>query len=509
MISINKKSIVAFGLATLTLFSSCTKDLDRKPTNLTTAERIFNDPIKTKQFLAKVYGSYALESGDVEATDNGSTGFLRGYFNLQELPTEEAICAWNDGDIKDLHNMTWTSSNGFIKILYYRSLYQIKLATSFIQKSEAKKDEPTIKGYRAEARFLRAFQYWLLMDLFGNPPMINEELGVGKVYPKQFKRAELFAYIEKELKEIEMLLPEPKANEYGRADRAAVWALLSRLYLNAEVYTGTEQYAKSAEYAEKVIGAGYSLAPKYEHLFLADNDQNNPEVIMSINYDVKGQNYGGTNFIIHASCSDKSKELLAKEKQLNMGVSGGWGGYRATKNFMEKFEVKDKRNFTLSAQPEISNVGDFNQGVYIYKYRNVLTDGAKAKSPDMADNDFPLFRLGEMYLNYAEAAVRGKADEAKGLAYINQLRKRAEVKEWTKADLSLDNLLEERGRELYWECLRRVDLIRFAKFVSNDSLWAWKGGVKSGQGVAEHFKLYPIPSEDILANPNLKQNTGY
>ncbi len=509
MISINKKNIVAFGLATLTFFSSCIKDLDRKPTNLTTDERIFEDPIKTKQFLAKIYGSYGLESGDVEASDNGSTGFLRGYFNLQELPTEEAICAWSDGAIKDLHSMTWTASNGFIKILYYRSLYQIKLATSFLRKSEAKQGDPIIKTYRAEARFLRAFQYWLLMDLFGNPPMINEELGVGKVYPKQFKRAELFAYVEKELQDIEMLLPEPKQNEYGRADRAAVWALLSRLYLNAETYTGTEQYAKSAEYAQKVIDAGYDLKPKYDELFLADNDQNNPEVIMSINYDLKGTNYGGTNFLVHASCSDKSKELLKSEKNLTMGISGGWGGYRATESLQNVFEANDKRNLTLSSHPEIDEVGVFTQGIYIYKYRNVLSNGNNAKSPDIADNDFPLFRLGEMYLNFAEAAARGKADKAKGLQYVNKLRSRAGVADWTDADLTEANMLDERARELYWECLRRVDLIRFGKFVSNERLWAWKGGVKSGQGVAEHFKLYPIPSEDIQANPNLKQNPGY
>ncbi len=513
MIQINKKLIISAGLALTALLPSCVKDLDRLPTNTTTEATIFDNELKTKQALAKVYGAYALTGnrgpageGDVAGIDEGFSDFLRNYFNLQELCTGEAICAWGDEGLPDLHNMNWSSSNRFITGLYYRSLYQVKLATNFLRTSQAKQEDKTIKVYRAEARFLRAFQYWILMDLFGNPPMINEELGTGKVYPKQFKRAELFAYIESELKAVEGDLAAPKTNEYGRADRAAAWALLSRLYLNAEVYTGQERYAESAKYAEKVIASGYSLAPKYETLFLADNNMNNPETILSINYDgIKGQNWGGMTFLTNSSTSGD----VQKELGINSGV-GGWGGNRATSALNDLFKAKDSRHLMGYKTAEVSKVSDFMQGIWVYKFRNVKADGSPAQHNNHADVDFPLFRLAELYLNYAEAAARGKADKAKGLEYINKVRERAfgnKLNNFTK--LELKDILDERGRELYWECLRRTDLIRFGDFVSNKDLWPWKGGVKAGRAVSEHYRLYPIPANDMLANPNLKQNPNY
>ncbi len=286
MIHINKKHIFALGLGFSFLFSSCVKDLDRFPTNGDTADKIFSDASKTKQALAKVYGAYGLTgqdggNADVAGADPGSTGFLREFYNLQELPTEEAICAWSDGSISDLNTIQWTSSNEFIGILYYRSIFQIKVATAFLKQTEAMQNDKEVKTYRAEARFLRAFQYWVLMDLFGNPPIINESLATGKTASDQFKRAELYAWVEKELLAIEGDLLAPKTNEYGRVDRAGLWALLARMYLNAEVYTGQEQYTKAAEYAEKVIATGqYSLGQVYENLFLADNHLNNPEAMI-------------------------------------------------------------------------------------------------------------------------------------------------------------------------------------------------------------------------------------
>src|SRR5206468_12935252 len=132
------------------------------------------------------------------------------------------------------------------------------------------------------ARFLRAYQYWVLMDLFANPPFVTENSPIGKSYPEQTDRATLFNYVESELKAIDGSLLKAHSGIYGRADQAADWALLARLYLNAEVYLGSGKgrYSDAATYASKVIGAGYSLATDYKKLFLADNDQNNPEVIL-------------------------------------------------------------------------------------------------------------------------------------------------------------------------------------------------------------------------------------
>ena len=515
--SLNKRGVVVLSLVSMLGLTSCVKDLDRTPTNITTTNSILSSDEAVKQSLAKVYGAFAVTGnegpagqGDVAGIDEGFSDFFRNFFNLQELSTDEAICAWSDDGLPDLHNLNWSSSNPFAKGLYYRSLYQIKLVANFLELTEAKANDATVKAYRAEARFLRAFQYWVMIDLFGNPPMIDENLGTGKVSPRQISRADLFKYIESELLAIEADLAAPRTNEYGRVDRAAAWALLSRLYLNAEVYTGSEQYAKSAEYAERVIGAGYKLAGKYASLFGADNNVNNPETIFSIGYDgTYSKNYGGTTFLINGSTNADVQTALSTK----MGVDGGWGGNRATAALDDLFKSKDKdsRYMMGFATRDIAKVSDFKQGVWVTKFRNVKMDGSTGAHNTFTDTDFPLFRLSELYLNYAEAAARGKADAAKGLAYLNLVRERAfGDKSGNYANMpKVDEILSERGRELYWECLRRTDLIRFGKFTSGDYVWPWKGGIAEGRGVAAHYNLYPLPADDVQANGNLKQNPNY
>lgn len=514
---INKKGILVAALGALIGLSACVKDLDRRPTNITTSENILSSGESTKQALAKVYGAFALTGnegpagqGDVAGIDEGFSDFFRNFFNLQELCTDEAICTWSDDGLPDLHNLNWSSSNPFVKGLYYRSLYQIKLAVNFLELTESKASDPTIKQYRAEARFLRAFQYWIMMDLFGNPPMIDQQLGTGKVFPKQIQRADLFKHIESELKEIENDLAAPRTNEYGRADKATAWALLSRIYLNAEVYTGTERYADAAEYAERVILSGYKLAEQYASLFRADNNVNNPETILAIGYDgINSKNWGGATFLVNGSTNADIQKTLG----VNMGVDGGWGGNRATSALVAQFEGADKedsRYLMDHRELNIQKVSDIMQGVWITKFRNVKSDGSAAKHNTFVDTDFPLFRLAEMYLNYAEASVRGKADASKGLEYFNRLRQRAYGNSnGAMRSISLDILLKERARELYWECLRRTDLIRFGKFTSGEYLWPWKGGIAEGRGVEDHYKLYPLPADDVQSNRNLKQNPKY
>lgn len=521
MISMNKKhwrGLLCLSLSSVLALSSCTKDLDRFPTNGDTSESVFASGEKTMQALAKVYGAYGLsgngDGGDIAGIDEGSSDFVRQLFNLQELPTETAICAWGDPGVPDIHAHTWSASNALVRGLYYRSIYQIKLASDFLRNTESRASEATIRTYRAEARFLRAYQYWVLIDLYGNPPFITEETPTGKTYPRQISRSELFTYIESELRAIEGDLLAPKQAGYGRADRAAAWALLSRLYLNAEVYTGTQRYADAATYAERVITSGaYSLKGNYSQLFLADNDQNNPEVILSVNYDgMRSQNWGGTTFLINSSTNGTAKAVTGAA----MGVNGGWGGNRATSALQDLFgtaTATDGRYLMASAATTtITDVTNFDQGVYVYKFRNVTSTGANGSNGDLTDTDFPLFRLAEMYLNYAEAAVRGHANSATGLQYLNLVRTRAYGS--NAGDYSalpaLSELLSERGREFYWEGHRRTDLIRFGSFTSAAYLWPWKGGVAAGKGLDAYRALYPIPSDDLQANPeNLRQNPGY
>lgn len=525
------------------LMQSCTKDLDLQPTNDVTSEVVYSTPAGYKQVLAKVYGAFALTGnigpaapsgfpGDIQGIDEGFSDFYRLFWKAQELSTDEAVIAWGDAGIQDFHNMNWGTNNNFLRGLYYRSLYQITLCNDFIRECADDKlasrgitgtEAEKIRQYAQEARFLRAFQYWVLMDLYGNPPFVTELSPIGGPPPPQIKRADLFDYVEEELVDLEATIPA--TNEYGRATTSAVRALLARLYLNAQVYTqdpqtltpGPERFSDAAAYAKKVIDAGFTLVNEYPWLMRADNHLNKSEFIFTINYDgLRTQGFGGTTFLTHASVGGDIPAI-------SFGVGGGWGGIRTTKNLPNLFPditgTQDKRAqfFTTGQNIEIASQTDFRNGLAVTKYRNIRRDGTIGQSQDFSDIDMPLFRLAEMYLIYAEAVLRGGSGDATlALSYVNKIRGRAYGNDpnstagnISQGQLNLDFILDERARELYWEGFRRTDLIRFNRFVESSYLWPWKGGVSSGTGVAAFRKLYPLPSSDVNANPNLIQNPGY
>lgn len=514
----------------VTLVSSCHKDLDLQPTNDITADVVYSSPAGYKQAFAKIYASYALTGGegsgssDLGGIDAGTSDFLRLYWNVQELASDEAICAWQDPGIPELNYLTWNSNNVLLRGLYARSLYQITVANDFLRESTDEKladrnisgtDAEQIKVYALEARFLRAYQYWVLMDLFGNPTFITEEDVISKVPPRQISRTELFHYIESELLAIEAELVEPRQNEYGRADKAAAWLLLARLYLNAEVYlgSGNGRYTEAVEYANRVINSGYTLQTNYRHLFLADNDQNNTEIILTINYDaIRSQNFGGTTFLINSSISGDMNPA-------SFGVpNGGWGGNRSKATLPQKFSdisgASDRRAMFFGNSPVINDVAVFSQGLAVTKFRNVDVNGESAPSNDGTQTsvDFPLFRLADAYLIYAEAVLRGGTggDQITALAYVNQLRERAYGNaSGNVTNITLDFILDERAREFYWEAYRRTDLIRFNKYTDATYTWPFKGGAQSGAGVQDYRTIFPLPASDVIANPNLTQNPGY
>lgn len=524
------KGIIALGLIALSL-NACKKgDLNTFPTNDITAEKVYANPAGYKSELVKLYASYALTSptgsdnSDVGGLNAGFSDFLRLFWTSQELTTDEAICAWGDTGIPDLDQSLWTTDNQFLRGLYSRSLLQITVCNEFLRESTPEKlasrgiigaDADNVKTYRAEARFLRAYQYWVLMDGFGNPPFITEADNIGKIAPKQTTRAKLFDYVESELKAIEPDLKDAKTNEYGRADKGAEWALLARLYINAQVYTGTAKNTEAITYATKVINAGYSLKTKYGDLFLADNDKNNNETILSINYDgQKGTNYGGTTFLINAGINGDMNPS-------SYGVpNGGWVGNRTRQNLPALFPdpngTQDKRGVFFGVKSTVDEIGTFTDGLRVTKFKNVTSTGITPPSLNgtFSSLDFPLFRLAEQYLIYGEAVARGGSggDVATALTYINLLRQRAYGNasgNLGAGDLTVDFYLNERGRELYWEGFRRTDLVRYGKFTSGSYLWPFKGGLKAGTALPAYRNLFPIPSADLIANPNLTQNTGY
>lgn len=530
--NILKYKFLIAGFAVITLALSSCYELDTEPlaeTEVTSAS-VFEDPESYKQILAKLYSGLAVggQEGpggkvDISGIDPGFGQFLRGYWMAQELTTDEAIVSWNDQTIKNFHYQTWTSTDVFVTALYYRIFYQIPLCNEFIRETtDAKLDERGVAGslreeivrFRAEARFLRALSYWHGIDLFGNIPFVTEESPVGNFLPQQADRKTVFDYVEAELKAIEADLADPGTNEYGRADKAAAWTLLAKLYLNAKVYTGEERYTDCITYCNKIIEAGYSLEPDYEHLFLADNHLATDEIIFPVVFD--GQNtrwYGGTTYIIAAALNGEWGNLLDM-----FGTTAAWGGNRTTKALVEKFpdDSSDQRAmfFTEGHTLEIDNVSDFFNGYGVTKFKNLTRDGQPGSDLAFMDTDFPMFRLADVYLMYAEAILRGGTggNIADAVGYINDLRERAYADasgNIVQADLNLDFILDERARELYWEGHRRTDLIRFGQFSDSDYVWPWKGGVKEGKATRASRDLFPIPAADLGANPNLVQNNGY
>ena len=522
--------ILGITLASLVFLASCTKDLDRQPKYGNTASSLYKDLAGYKSVLAKVYAGLTLTgntgpdgSGDIAGIDEGFSSYLRQYWSAQELTTDEALIGWNDATIRDFHFMTWSSADVFLRALYNRIYFQITLANEFIRESSTDKlSERSISGadateigfMNAEARFLRALSYYHALDLYGNVPFVTEQDNVGAFLPNQISKTNLFNYIEGELKAVEGLLKDARTNEYGRADKAAAWALLSRLYLNAEVYTGTPRYGDVITYSNKITAVtGYQLAPNYRHLFLADNHMTgNSEFIFAVNFDGnRSRTWGGTTFLVHAPIGGSMSPAAH-------GVDFGWGGVRTTKQFVQKFTgpAGDQREnfYTAGQNLEINDVGNFNDGYAIVKFRNVTSTGANGSNPVHVDTDFPFFRLAEIYLNYAEATLRGGAGGSAGTAldYINLLRTRAyggAAGNIAAPALTLGFILDERAKELHWEAVRRTDLIRYNQFTEAGYLWAWKGGTMGGQAVGAHRKLFPIPSSDLVANPNLQQNPGY
>lgn len=524
------KNILPLALTGVFLFSSCIKDLDRDPFYDVTSANVYKDFANYKLILAKLYAGIAVSgqqgpSGkpDLSGIDEGFSNYLRQYWQLQELPTDEAVIGWNDGTIGQLNTTLWTPANEFVTVLYNRIFYQITLCNEFIRETtDEKLSERGITGtnaddarkFRAEARFLRALSYSHALDLYGNVPFVTEADNVGSFFPKQTTRAELFEYIESELKELENIITPAGQNEYARADAAAVWMLLAKIYLNAEVYNGQNRYADVITYCNKIIDAGYTLEPEYKNLFLADNHLSN-EIIFPIAFDgIHTKTWGGTTYLVHAPVGGTMNPS-------DFGIGGGWAGLRATKALVHLFPdssgtIDQRGMFHYDGQNiEIVSISTFTDGYPVTKWKNVTSTGEVGSDPvEHPDTDFPMFRLADVYLMYAEAVVRGGSggDIGTALNYINALRTRAYGNDnghITADQLTLDFILDERGRELHWEATRRTDLIRFGKFTSGSYVWPWKGGVMEGKEIEDFRALYPLPSADLIANPSLDQNDGY
>jgi hypothetical protein len=507
----------------LVVVTACT-DTTELPTSTITDTNYFDDPGAYRAFLAKIYAGLAVSgqqgpagNPDIQGIDEGFGQYLRLYWSAQELPTDEAVIAWGDVGLPELNTQLWAASTSFVVSMYYRVGFQVAMANEFLrQTTDAKLTERNvtdrlradIQVFRAEARFLRALSYWHGIDLFGSIPLVTEENPVGASPPAQSTRQEIFDFLVSELTAMQADLPAAAGTgTYGRATKEAASMLLAHVYLNAEVYTGTGQYAQALAAAQQAIAGPFTLDDQYQHVFLADNNTS-PEIIFPVIQDgLRTQTWGGVTFLVHASCGG-SMDPNAQ------GIDGCWWGLRLKPEAYNR-SAGDPRGsyFHINESVEVGSISNFVQGVAAPKFRNLTSTGAPGSNATHVDTDFPMFRLAGAYLIYAEAVLRGGGgSREQALAYVNALRQRAygdTSGNITDADLTLDFILDERGRELLWEAHRRTDLIRFGRFTGADYVWAWKGGAAGGTSTETFRDLYPLPASELTANPNLTQNPGY
>lgn len=512
--------------ALLVMVAAACTDLTVEPKSTVTDVNVFRDQASYRAFMAKIYAGLAVSGQrgpdgqpDIEGIDEGFSQYLRLYWELQELPTDEAVIGWGDIGLPEMNTQLWAVNNVFIGGMYYRVFYQVVLANEFLrQTTDAKLAErghtstalrAEIAQYRAEARFLRALSYWHGLDLFSRIPLLTEADILGTL-PPQSTPTEVYDFIVSELNDIQADLPAAGAATYGRATPGAAQMLLAKVYLNAAVYTGTAQYAEALNAAAAVIAGPYSLNSVYRNNFLADN-HTSPEIVFPITQDgIRTRTWGGMTFLVHASCGGSMTDAT-------YGISGCWWGLRVRPEAYSRYAVGDGRSsyFHTAGQtgPAIASIGNFTDGFAAPKYANVTSTGAPGSHATHVDADFPVFRLADAYLMYAEAHLRGGGGNATtALNYVNALRVRAYGDSSgviAAPGLTLDFILDERGRELLWEGHRRNDLIRYGRFTGSAYNWSWKGGTQAGSATQAHLNLYPIPANELIGNPNLTQNPGY
>ncbi|MDR2804672.1 MAG: RagB/SusD family nutrient uptake outer membrane protein [Dysgonamonadaceae bacterium] len=505
-------------------FASCVDELDQMPHIETTSASVYEQAANYKSVLAKLYASFVISGhekggGNADiASDNGeNSDYLRIYFNLQEVPTEEIAYTWLEGNnMTNIAYMKWEATDIWVSDMYYRIYYSIALCNEFLRNATdgqmagfTENEQKDIRTFRLEARFLRALAYFHALDLYGNIPFVSENDPVGAFIPPRYTRAQIFEFVENELKEIAPLLPSPSETEYARATKGAAWTLLAKLYLNAEVYVQKQYYTECIAACKNVFAENYSLEPDYAKLFNADNHLRANEIIFPFAVDAQHTtSWGATTYLVCGAIVTTGSQNAA-----DYGVDEAWGMFRVRPELPNKFAAQDRRALfhTQGQTLNLDVMTDQTQGYCVEKWTNLTDDGQKASNTaaDGVNTDFPMFRLADVYLMFAEAVVRGGtgASFADARAYINLLRERAygdnSGNVLSDSDLKLDLILDERARELYWECTRRTDLIRFGRFTGNSYVWQWKGGVKEGTGTDEKYNIYPIPYTELSANPNL------
>ena len=535
-------------ILSVVLMVSCVKDLDTMPLNATDpiSEYVYgNSEQAYLEGLSRLYFQFATNDlTDLQSMDGGASEIVRAFWSVQETTTDAAKCSWgNDAWVRALNTNTWSDAqNDAVYAVYVRTLQGISYVNEYLRQTSPDKLSDRgvdavlaakIDTFRAEARFIRAYLYWMALDTFGNVPFITEESPIGGAYyPRQASRQTVFNYCVSELNYLisdQSPLSAPRSL-YPRADKGSAAGLLARLYLNSEVYTGTPMWLEAKNICEEIFNMGYALCPDYIALFRGDNGQNPQacgEFLWSIDYsDDYTESYGGTTYLLAATLASTD---ITDQSRPN-GQRNGWAGLRVPYEYVNRYfgvvsadydtgdyEVLDKRGevFYIKGRSESmeGELYNFMNGWSCLKYNNIpygQTDQSFLPTSlvrNYSDVDFPMIRLAEVYLIYAEACMNLQQSSS-AMPYLQALSLRAGVE--PPAEITADFLVAERARELMWEAHRRTDLIRFGLFDTNEYLWPYKGGDDfAGKAFPAYKCIFSIPPTELAANPELVQNPGY
>ena len=550
---------VAFGMA------SCVQDLDTKPIDPNSSTSFNADRMFTKCYacMAVIGQSGPGSDSDVEDIDAGMSGFYRTIWYCNDLTADDAFWIWDDNESRGLPTTNWTGSSGMIKGIYTRLNLNIKYCNHYLTYGPKETEED--KYRLAEVRWIRAFHYYFLMDLFLYAPFVDTE---SNVYPHYKARHELYQWLVAELKDLEVELPANRVQPY-RVGKAAAQLLLARIYLNADVYnkynkdwitgktwenaleTATAVINDNPQHSlvtEKIVTDSGYVYTAYQRLFMGDNDRADvmKEAIFQIYQDGQyTQSHAGANFLV---AGPRYGGMSA------WGIESEWHALRTSPTLIDKFlkplnmerataeamiftedqmpaQLKDeraifcsygmktpsKKNFNLSGAMQMGKDEYFLDSWAGVKFTGVYSTAALPKlSPrrnkDWADTDIPMLRLAEAYMIQAEALFRqGKKSEALNIIN-NVIRARANAD--PLLDLDEESLLDEWSREFWFEGRRRMDLIRFGRFFGTTAdmyRYHWEGRMNKPDGIQnfisgtpEYMNWFPVPDEDKRSNPNFK-----
>lgn len=440
-----------------------------------------------------------------------------GWWFCQEVPSDELVFPtrhtdWDDGGKwRVLHQHTWTNTTEAINSMWSRYYQGIGEANQLLEQLGEASDEAGAATI-AKIKIMRAYYYYLLIDNYGDVPYVTR-FSDAEEQPSATPRADIWEAVVAELEENIPYLTTSTAK--NAVTRGMAYSLLAKLYLNAAVYTGTSDnsyWVKAQAACDYIIDSlNYTLESDPLAPFITENE-NSPENIFTIPFDE--DTYQGFNLHMRT---------LHYQHNLTFDMTAGpWNGCAAMYDFYNSYEDDDlrkKNGFLVGPQKTIDgtqiidevagaplNINPFIPALVMdlsYTYEQIRMSGARVYKFEIAigakdnlSNDFPLFRLADVYLMRAEAQMRqnGWVPDSRSLALVNEIRSRADVDEWSTGELTEESLLAERGREMFFEGHRRQDLIRFGEF---NKAW-WEKDASSPDR-----NTFPIPQWVLDANPNL------